>query len=836
MANLTLKKMHYLCKTENRFSDCSMPVTTNATLQKQIKSGTVIQQKKTNNNFIKNNMKKRLFLLFLFAITITISCNAVLKEKDLDNTLSILRNELTTYHQEQKKRQMKYKNSSELIRKNLFSILAKSNQNALMLYSQKPEYVFDLAYACHEATDQFSNFRKSSLPFRSYITQLDSEIARYDSLVNSLSSMPTFALSDKAKVNRNVCLTLAVSIRNNMTENKSMLQDYIKYYNLTENHLKSLNDYANGRYSEIQNNIFRNGGENYFSILANLGTQVSKTTETVNDKYRSSKKLHSQWDSRMIFGLFVSILFYGIIAILLNMLAIRFLMPKKFRTEQFMLKRPCIMMATSTITFAILIGIIRSTVNQNYITMASNLLVEYAWLLGVILISLLLRVDGKQIKSAFRIYSPLTLVGFIVITFRITLVPNDLVNLIFPPVLLLCTLWQWNVIRRHNEKIPRSDMFLTYISLLVFATSVVCSWIGFTLLSVQMLIWWIMQLTCILTISCLASWMSEYAAKHHLEEKPINKTWIYRLLLKVIIPLMAISSILISIYWAADVFNLSDQMMRIFTTRFIDVSNFSVSISSIATVLALWFVFAYISYITIEFMRLHLMNIDSRTAASRNVMGKNIVQVVVWGTWLLISLAILHVSNTWLVVVSGGLSTGVGFASKDILENIYYGISLMAGRINIGDWIECDGTRGKVSSISYTSTMIEATDGSVIAFQNSQLFTKNYKNLTRNHGYELSVVNFGVGYGTNVERMKKVVTDAIEKLHIPYIDKEKQPSVLFKEFGDNSINFKFVCWVDVTKQVVTESMIMESIYNTLNENDIEMPFPKRDVYIKEMAK
>ena len=781
-------------------------------------------------------MKKRLFLLFLFAITITISCNAVLKEKDLDNTLSILRNELTTYHQEQKKRQMKYKNSSELIRKNLFSILAKSNQNALMLYSQKPEYVFDLAYACHEATDQFSNFRKSSLPFRSYITQLDSEIARYDSLVNSLSSMPTFALSDKAKVNRNVCLTLAVSIRNNMTENKSMLQDYIKYYNLTENHLKSLNDYANGRYSEIQNNIFRNGGENYFSILANLGTQVSKTTETVNDKYRSSKKLHSQWDSRMIFGLFVSILFYGIIAILLNMLAIRFLMPKKFRTEQFMLKRPCIMMATSTITFAILIGIIRSTVNQNFITMASNLLVEYAWLLGVILISLLLRVDGKQIKSAFRIYSPLTLVGFIVITFRITLVPNDLVNLIFPPVLLLCTLWQWNVIRRHNEKIPRSDMFLTYISLLVFATSVVCSWIGFTLLSVQMLIWWIMQLTCILTIRCLASWMSEYAAKHHLEEKPINKTWIYRLLLKVIIPLMAISSILISIYWAADVFNLSDQMMRIFTTRFIDVSNFSVSISSIATVLALWFVFAYISYITIEFMRLHLMNIDSRTAASRNVMGKNIVQVVVWGTWLLISLAILHVSNTWLVVVSGGLSTGVGFASKDILENIYYGISLMAGRINIGDWIECDGTRGKVSSISYTSTMIEATDGSVIAFQNSQLFTKNYKNLTRNHGYELSVVNFGVGYGTNVERMKKVVTDAIEKLHIPYIDKEKQPSVLFKEFGDNSINFKFVCWVDVTKQVVTESMIMESIYNTLNENDIEMPFPKRDVYIKEMAK
>lgn len=770
--------------------------------------------------------------MFLFALP----SQAVLKEKDLNNTLSILRNELTQTHQEQKRMQIKFKNSSDKVKKNLFAILSKSNQNALMLYSQKLDYVFDLAYACHEATDQFRDFKENSLPFRSYVTKINGEVARYDSLVGSLQSMPTMTLSPKAKIDRNVCLTLAVSIRNNLLESKNMLQDYIKYYDMTEHRLKYLNDYANSRYSEIQNNIFKNVGENYFSILSNLGTQVNKTAETVNDKYHTSKKLHSQWDSRMIVGLFLSIVFYGIISILLNLLAIRYLMPRKLRTEQFLLKRPCIMMATSTVTFAIIIGIIRNAVNQNFIAMASNLLVEYAWLLGVILISLLLRVDGKQIKSAFRIYSPLTLVGFIVITFRIALVPNDLVNLIFPPILLLCTIWQWSVISRHNENIPRSDMFFTYISLVVFVASTICSWIGYTLLSVQILIWWTMQLTCILTINCLAEWLAKYAAKHHIEEKPINRIWIYNLILKVGLPIMGVSSILISVYWAADVFNLTELVVRLFNARFIDVSNFSVSISSIVMVLVLWFIFAYISNTTIAFMQLHFNKKDSRTAASRNVMGKNVIQVLVWGIWLLISLAILHVSNTWLVVVSGGLSTGVGFASKDILENIYYGISLMAGRINIGDWIECDGTRGRVSSISYTSTMIEATDGSVIAFQNSQLFTKNYKNLTRNHGFELSVVNFGVGYGTNVERMRKVIIAAVEALNIPYIDKEKPLSVLFTEFGDNSINFKFICWVDVTKQVVTESQISECIYNTLNENDIEMPFPKRDVYIKEMAK
>ena len=56
----------------------------------------------------------------------------------------------------------------------------------------------------------------------------------------------------------------------------------------------------------------------------------------------------------------------------------------------------------------------------------------------------------------------------------------------------------------------------------------------------------------------------------------------------------------------------------------------------------------------------------------------------------------------------------------------------MTGRVKIGDLIVCDGIRGKVTSISYTSTMVTAMDGSVIAFTNSQLFTKNYQNMTRN--------------------------------------------------------------------------------------------------------
>lgn len=779
-------------------------------------------------------MKNKLLLILCLILSFPIQIDAVLKEKNLDNTLSILRNELTTYHREQEKQRANFKTRRDAVRQKLFSILSKSNQNALMLYSQKPEYVFDLAYACHEATDQFHDFKHNALPFKNFMEKANSEVARYDSLITTLKSMPVMTLSEKAKTDRNVCLTLAINIKRSLTENQAAIAEYIRYYDMTDQRLKTLNDYANKRYGEIQNNIFSNSGDNYFKILSAFGSYLNKTAETMNEKYRPSRKIRSQWDSRMIFGLFAVILFYGIISILLNIVGIRYLMPKRFRTDKFMAKRGCIILATTTVTFALILGIIRRTINQNFIAMASDLLVEYAWLLSAILISLLIRVDGKRIKSAFLIYAPLIVISFLVITFRIILIPNDLVNLIFPPILLVCTVWQWNVIHRHNDNIPKSDVFFTYISLIIFATSLICSWTGYTLLSVQMLIWWTMQLTCILTISCLSGYMREYAERKNISEQPITKTWLYYLLQNVAIPMLSIASVLISIYWAADVFNLSDITTNIFNKRFIDASNFSMSISSLVTVSSLWFVFSYISKTSIAFMKYHFNRHDKDTAQSRTVMGKNVIQVLAWGLWLLISLSIFHVSNTWLVVISGGLSTGVGFASKDIIENIYYGISLMAGRIKIGDWIECDGTRGKVSSISYTSTMIEAIDGSVIAFQNSQLFTKNYKNLTRNHGYALSTIKFGVAYGCGVKHVCTLIEQAIKTLDNPYIDKEKAIKAIFTDFGDNSIDFKLLCWVDVTKQGAVESEIRECIYDVLNANNIEIPYPQRDVYIKNL--
>lgn len=785
------------------------------------------------------NMKKRLYIIILLMVAFVLPSNAVLKEANLDTTLYMLRTELTNYHIDLEKQNQAAKAQQLAVIQELISIVKQADQNSIMLYSQRNGYIFDMTYACHEATEQFKKFKSKAVPFRQMIKKNNVEVARFDSLINYLYGMNTMFLSEEAQVNRNVDLTLAVNIRRQLVEKQKQLQAYVQAYDRTDRKLQALNDYANRRYEDIQNSIFNNGGDNYLRILRNFSMNYKEAKTSVTEKYKPVPGMMSQWDVRIIFILFGIIIFWGLISIFLNLFTIRIVITQLMkhgmfenRKESFMAKRPCLIMAMTVVTFAFILGIVRMAVTQNFVIMASQLLVEYSWLVGVILVSILLRVDNDKIKNTFRIYSPLMLVGFIVIVFRIILIPNDLVNFIFPPVLLLCALWQWNVIGRKHNQVLRTDKTYAFISLAVFAVSTIFAWTGFTLLAVQLIIWWTMQLTCVLTITCCEGWLSVYAKRKKLADKAITDKWLYRFIYKVLLPISGVLSFIISIYWAADVFNMSDTTWEIFNKDYIKTSNFTASLFSISEVACLYFLFNYINITSVDFMRHHFEKADPRSAASKIVMFKNVMQVIIWGIWLMIALNVFQVGKSWLLAIFAGLSTGLGFASKDILENIYYGISLMMGRVKVGDYIICDGTRGKVSSISYTSTMLEATDGSVIAFQNSQLFSKNYKNMTKNHGYELDILEVGIAYGSNVKEVKQILIDALIKLDCIYQDKGVK--VLLKSFDDSCITLRIVVWVNVLTQAIDDATIMECIYDTLNDHNIEIPFPQREITIKQV--
>ena len=146
---------------------------------------------------------------------------AVLKEQDLAHTLSILRQELTDYRIELERQTGYMKEQQDAMAANMYSIINQCSQNSLMLYSQKNGYIFDLTYACHEATEMYHAFRKSVIPFETFLNQSTTEIARFDSLVNVLSTMNNRTLTERAAIDRNVCLTLSVNTSSITVHRKS---------------------------------------------------------------------------------------------------------------------------------------------------------------------------------------------------------------------------------------------------------------------------------------------------------------------------------------------------------------------------------------------------------------------------------------------------------------------------------------------------------------------------------------------------------------------------------------------------------------------------------------
>ena len=155
----------------------------------------------------------------------------------------------------------------------------------------------------------------------------------------------------------------------------------------------------------------------------------------------------------------------------------------------------------------------------------------------------------------------------------------------------------------------------------------------------------------------------------------------------------------------------------------------------------------------------------------------------------------------------------------------------MAGRVKVGDWIQVDGTMGRVTSISYTSTVVESLYGEIITFQNSQLFPKNYKNLTRNHGYVLAVVPFGVAYGSNLRQVSTLVENAVNDLHHQWMDPTKPVKSVVAQMNDSSIDFNLFVWADAPKKSYVVSDVLKCVYDTLGANGIQIPFPQRDVHI-----
>ena len=133
-------------------------------------------------------MKRLLFLLIL--ILSFVQANAVLKEKDLPHTLGVLKEELKADFEKQKIMMQRYESMNAEQHAQLISYMKRSEQIGLILFSQKNDFTFDMAYACQEATKMYRELKFNTLPYDRIQTRVNQEIERYTELIALLKAMP----------------------------------------------------------------------------------------------------------------------------------------------------------------------------------------------------------------------------------------------------------------------------------------------------------------------------------------------------------------------------------------------------------------------------------------------------------------------------------------------------------------------------------------------------------------------------------------------------------------------------------------------------------------------
>ena len=201
--------------------------------------------------------------------------------------------------------------------------------------------------------------------------------------------------------------------------------------------------------------------------------------------------------------------------------------------------------------------------------------------------------------------------------------------------------------------------------------------------------------------------------------------------------------------------------------------------------------------------------------------------------------ALLMILSSWGVEIApllaglGVAGLAVAFALQSTLSNIFGGISMILDKsVRVGDLIKLDsGVSGKIVSINLRSTKIQTFDNELIIVPNASFSESNIQNVALPGPKTRVVIPFGVAYGSDIAKVKKLVMKEIIKV-AHYIE-EPEPSVKFLEMADSSLNFKAFFYVDsYENRFGALDEANTRIYNTFNKNNIEIPYPHIDVSLK----
>jgi len=192
----------------------------------------------------------------------------------------------------------------------------------------------------------------------------------------------------------------------------------------------------------------------------------------------------------------------------------------------------------------------------------------------------------------------------------------------------------------------------------------------------------------------------------------------------------------------------------------------------------------------------------------------------------------LDLSN--LALIAGALSVGIGFGLQTVVNNFVSGLILLIERpVKVGDWIIVAGHEGFVKRINVRATEVETFQRASVIIPNSELISSAVVNLTHKNTLGRVEVPVGVAYGSDVELVMKILEDCLHANRS--VAAWPEPYVLFRGFGDSSLDFEARGYLaDIGNIITAGTELRLAIVKAFKEHDIEIPFPQRDLHLKDI--
>ncbi|WP_373486441.1 mechanosensitive ion channel family protein [Blastomonas sp.] len=231
----------------------------------------------------------------------------------------------------------------------------------------------------------------------------------------------------------------------------------------------------------------------------------------------------------------------------------------------------------------------------------------------------------------------------------------------------------------------------------------------------------------------------------------------------------------------------------------------------------------------------HVITSSDGLDPTQKLLGQKIASVLVIVAVFFIGVDMLGIDLTALSFFSGAFGLAVGFGLQKTIGNLFAGIILLLDRsIKPGDVIAVQDSFGWVNKIGVRAVSVITRDGKEHLIPNEDLMTTAVENWSYSDRNVRMRIPVGVAYTSDMQKVQRLLYQAVDES--PRVLKKPEPKVWMTDFGDNSVNWEIRAWISDPEGGMgnIRGDVLMRVWNLFKENDIEIPFPQRDIYIKEL--